>query len=449
MAQWSTALLVLGVTFAVRLPAQAPSPPPADLQRAGALFAQSDWKGALDAYTGIASRYPRHALSRLRIGVSLVGLGRFAEGEAAIRQSETLGAPVQQATWRLAQALAEQHKGDAAIAELQRSAGSGFMIGRPAIEGDAHFASLRSHPKWSSVLDAFDALIQPCRHDARFREFDFWVGDWDVRPTGTPATGPPARNTVTLEDNGCVVMEHWNAPGGSEGQSFNIYDRSHAQWRQTWVDNVGGQHDYAGGLVQGNMVYQGTTPAPGGAVGTVPTRLTFYHLGPDSVRQFSEVSNDGGKTWQPNYDLMYVRRKDGRGGALSDADRQAILALDSTFVRGWLADDTLAVLGVFSPDAVLLPPGSPPLTGTSAIRGYWWPTDGSHTRILSFERTVDEVGGAGDLAYLRGVGALRWRSGKPGTAEAEQSGRATDLIVYARDASGRWRVIRQMWNPLP
>jgi hypothetical protein len=120
---------------------------------------------------------------------------------------------------------------------------------------------------------------------------------------------PPSLNTVTLEDNGCVVMEHWTAPSGSQGQSFNLFDRSIGKWRQTWVDNIGGQHDYRGALVNGNMVLVGDTPMPNGQRGRVPTRLTFFHISRDSVRQFSETSNDSGRTWVTGYDLMYVRRK--------------------------------------------------------------------------------------------------------------------------------------------
>ena len=93
------------------------------------------------------------------------------------------------------------------------------------------------------------------------------------------------------------------------GQSFNIFDRSIGKWRQTWVDNIGGQHDYRGQLENGNMVFVGDTPAPNGALGRVPTRLTFFRIGADSVRQFSEVSPDSGRTWQTSYNLMYVRRK--------------------------------------------------------------------------------------------------------------------------------------------
>ena len=86
-------------------------------------------------------------------------------------------------------------------------------------------------------------------------------------------------------------------------------DSDSGAWRQTWVDNVGGIHDYHGALKDGNMAYTGTVPAANGQLGRIPIKLTFFHIGKDSVRQFSEISADSGRTWQLNYDLMYVRRK--------------------------------------------------------------------------------------------------------------------------------------------
>lgn len=288
---------------------QAAQPPAADLQRANTLFTQGDWQGTLEAYRALSTKYPSHALSRFRIGVALNQLGKPVEGEAEMRAGEKLGIPVTPAALRIAQALAAQKKPDAAIAELMRSAGGGQLVAPSTVDADPHFASLKSHARWQGVLNAFDAIARPCMHDPKFREFDFWVGDWDVRATGAPAVGSPARNNITLEENGCVVMEHWSAPSGSGGMSFNIYDRSYGVWRQTWIDNQGGQHDYRGNLKDGNMVFEGDTPAPGGKLGRVPTRLTLFHISADSVRQFSEQSTDGGKTWVTAYDLMYVRYK--------------------------------------------------------------------------------------------------------------------------------------------
>ena len=110
---------------------------------------------------------------------------------------------------------------------------------------------------------------------------------------------------------------------------------------------------------------------------------------------------------------------------LTASDQAAIRALDSTFVQGWLQDDTAAVLGVFSPNAVLLPPGSQPVAGLAAIRAYWWPTDGSHTRITTFDRQIVEITGTKGLAFIRGTGALGWEYVKDGTRQFKRAVRPT------------------------
>ena len=133
---------------------------------------------------------------------------------------------------------------------------------------------------------------------------------------------------------------------------------------------------------------------------------------------------------------------------LTASDQVAIRSLDSTFVQGWLRDDTTAVLSVFRPDAVLLPPGSQPIAGPAAIRAYWWPTDGSHTRITTFERHIAEIAGTKGLAFIRGTAALGWEYSKAGLSQAQTS-RSTDLILVAPDSAGHWRVVRQMWSALP
>lgn len=133
---------------------------------------------------------------------------------------------------------------------------------------------------------------------------------------------------------------------------------------------------------------------------------------------------------------------------LSVADRTAIRALDARFVRGWLDDDVEAVLAVYSPQAVLMPPGAAPLHGLAAIRGFWWPQDGSHTRIVRFERSIDEIDGTRRLAFLRGTSSLRWTYEKDGTTTT-QATRSTDLFLLTRNDAGEWRVLRQIWNALP
>lgn len=135
-------------------------------------------------------------------------------------------------------------------------------------------------------------------------------------------------------------------------------------------------------------------------------------------------------------------------GPLTDTDRAAIRSIDSSFVAAWLRDDTTSVLDVFAPDAVLLPPGSAPISGRDAIRGYWWPADGSHTKITAFDRRIDEIAGNRGLAFLRGTARLAWVYEKDGK-RSSQGSHSQDFLVFAPDSAGHWRVIRQMWSTLP
>jgi uncharacterized protein (TIGR02246 family) len=134
--------------------------------------------------------------------------------------------------------------------------------------------------------------------------------------------------------------------------------------------------------------------------------------------------------------------------SLTNADREAIRAIDTAFVHAWIRDDTASVLRLFSPEAILFPPGSAPIEGLPAIRAYWWPNDGSHTRITSFTRNVAEIRGTRQLAYLRGTAHLAWVYVKDGKRTV-QSSQSIDLVLLAPDAKGQWRIIRQMWNPTP
>ena len=158
---------------------------------------------------------------------------------------------------------------------------------------------------------AADGRPAPCRDDPRYRAFDFWIGTWDVRPRGAPPDSPVSENIITLEHGDCVLIEHWRAARGGTGTSLNIFDASRGMWYQTWADSGGGLHEYRGNPDDhGNMVFNGEVPGTASQPARLPTRLTFFREGPDRVRQFSQSSVDGGKTWTTSYDLIYTRRRE-------------------------------------------------------------------------------------------------------------------------------------------
>lgn len=96
--------------------------------------------------------------------------------------------------------------------------------------------------------------LRPCQA-AAYREFDFWLGQWDITEDG----GPAGTNVVESLLGGCAIQEHYVDPWGtSSGTSLNSYDADTKQWRQTWVSDYGTDYRMAGGLdAQGTMVLVG------------------------------------------------------------------------------------------------------------------------------------------------------------------------------------------------
>ena len=100
---------------------------------------------------------------------------------------------------------------------------------------------------------------------------------------------------------GCVIRENYQDVHGHKGQSFSIYDASRKMWHQTWVTNRGELLLLDGGLKQGEMVLAGHDLVNG------KRREIRGAWKPSNggVRESAVRSLDGGKTWQPWFDLVF------------------------------------------------------------------------------------------------------------------------------------------------
>jgi len=144
----------------------------------------------------------------------------------------------------------------------------------------------------------------PCDDD-QFRQFDFWLGDWDVASAGDGIHRGSSH--ISKEMNGCLVWENWTSAGSSYfGKSYNTWNPNLKRWEQYWVDTSAGVMFFHGTRKDNVMDYW-TDDVPQTTGGTLLRHLQFFNLGPDKVRQWSQGSSDGGKTWHTEYDLIYTR----------------------------------------------------------------------------------------------------------------------------------------------
>ncbi len=274
--------------------------------QADAAFRAEDWPKAAELYRKIVEAKSTNGSAWFRLGVSLVKLKKADEAETMFAKAEANGFPKAYVELGHALALASSAP-EAAIQHLQGAADAGFTETR-RLETEPLFNALRNAPKFAAILDKVRKNEMPCVYAPENRQFDFWLGEWNVVVSGTDA---PQVGTSKIESilNQCVVLENWtSARPPYAGKSFNIYNTNLKRWEQYWVDNTGGNIFFHGNLQNGVMDYwtDDITQADGKLL---RRHLQFFKLDADTVRQFSQGSNDRGKTWSPEYDFTYHRKK--------------------------------------------------------------------------------------------------------------------------------------------
>lgn len=133
------------------------------------------------------------------------------------------------------------------------------------------------------------------------RQFDFWVGRWDVYPTGTDRL--VAHSFIESLYGGCAIRENWMPLRGAGGGSLNSWRPAERRWRQTWADSSNNWTEYVGGLEDGAMVLTATATQPDGS--PVMRRMRYTNEAGGAVRQLGTQSADGGATWTTSYDFTY------------------------------------------------------------------------------------------------------------------------------------------------
>ncbi len=278
---------------------------PATPEKANELFQAKDYSAAAAAYAALSKEQPKNPLFAFRQGASLLALGRGDESLPFFEQAGSLGFPPPlMQTWS-ARAHLKMGRTDQAIEALERASAGGFA-NVALIDSDADFEALRRDPRFAALRETVDRNARPCAYGAEFRQFDFWIGDWDVTSAGALA----GTSHVEKMLNECVLYENWTGSSGVSGKSFNLWDTTRKEWRQSWVDSTGTITEYHGLFGEGKMVFLADSLLPGPDNTLRPTRqrMTFFDQ-QGTVRQLGENSTDGGKTWSLAYDLLYTRKK--------------------------------------------------------------------------------------------------------------------------------------------
>ena len=151
----------------------------------------------------------------------------------------------------------------------------------------------------ATELRAQSQTPKPCSTE-QHRAFDFWLGDWRVTANDKFA----GSNSITLEQEGCVLRENWvSASPGYTGTSVNAYNSAKQQWQQLWVDNQGGMLELSGNLVEDQMVLSSLAVEDESGKSQV-NRITWSKEADGLVRQKWDLLVDG-KVEKVLFDGLY------------------------------------------------------------------------------------------------------------------------------------------------
>lgn len=274
---------------------------------ANAAYTAKDWAKAVELYTAITSDQPKNGRAWYRLGASLHGTGANEKAIVAFQKAIDAGAPPFFAEYGMALAYASMKNSEKAFEYLEKSVKNGFSQ-LDQIRTDEELASLRSDLRFTKVVHQVEVNGKPCAYAPENRQFDFWIGEWNV--VTSDGIQPAGTSKIALILGDCVIEENWTSGGnaGYAGKSYNVYNSSLKRWEQFWADNAGGMiHFY--GEMKGNVMDYWTDEMPQPDGTKLKRHLQFMPLGPDKVRQFSQGSTDGGKTWAVEYDFTYNRKK--------------------------------------------------------------------------------------------------------------------------------------------
>ncbi len=149
---------------------------------------------------------------------------------------------------------------------------------------------------------------QPGCDSAESRQFDFWIGEWELSYKTPDGKAGTSRNRISPILDGCAILEEFSgAPGTKlDGRSVSTFDRNARAWKQTWVDNTGSYLDFTGGLSEGRMVLAREAERQGRRF---RQRMVWQDIRPDALKWLWQRSDDGGSTWSTQWEIDYKRVK--------------------------------------------------------------------------------------------------------------------------------------------
>lgn len=119
------------------------------------------------------------------------------------------------------------------------------------------------------------------------------------------------------------------------------------------------------------------------------------------------------------------------------------------YYQSWQENDATSIMNTLSDSVVIIPQGLAPIKGKSEIEKFWFPKNGSLTRILKFDCTIEDIKIDNHLATVRSRSLLSFEYEKDGKKSTTENIEQTHLTVLEKHLDHKWWIIYKMWTSIP
>lgn len=296
------AVLSVLIVFVVALPfdlAQAQS----GADPASRAFEEGRWEDVIMENRRIITGNPDDITAFLRIAQAQRELGRHEQALSSLEDARRIDPQRGIIDLERARNLLNLGRRDEAMIAML-DADHNALRARQVLDEAEDLDPIRDTPQFREIVRNVRARVYPCESVPEFSQFDFWLGEWEVRTADGSLAG---HNTITKDQGGCAISEHWVSAAGSGGKSTSFYIPSSDLWRQVWVGSNGTLIDMSGSLIDGELRMEGTIEYT--TTGRVVAFRASWSTNEDNsiVRQRMEEFDVATAAWQLWFDGFYRR----------------------------------------------------------------------------------------------------------------------------------------------
>lgn len=266
-------------------------------------FQDQEWKPAVKTFKQILDDEPQNGEAWFYLGLSFHSLKMYQEALHAYNYADSLGFTQAQTRYNMACSYSLMNEKGKALHALAEAMNAGFQQLQQLLS-DTDLDNIRNEPAFQELLLQLEQRVYPCIHNPKYKEFDFWVGEWEVFNQQGQKVG---ENHIQKMMRGCLILENWKSVRGSVGTSMNYYDPASNTWKQNWVDENGQIIWYSGEVRDGAMHFEGEMIDQEGRIEMAKVVLKLLPNG--NVHHLIKHSKDSGKTWYTRLDGIYVKKE--------------------------------------------------------------------------------------------------------------------------------------------